>query len=269
MKKIVSSLVASIALVSTLYSADDFYATVDGAKITKQDVAVVLQDPRVDFDKLPDNAKKQVLEQIINIKLLAKKAIKDGIEKDKDYQDAMNRMKEDLAFQVWQKNQIDSIKITEDQKKDFYEKNKDKFVVPETLKARHILLKTEEEAKAVIKDLDKASKKEEKFIELAKSKSVGPTGKNGGDLGEFAATQMVPEFATAASALAKNSYTKAPVKTQFGYHVIYLNDKKPGKSLAFKDVEAKITQILVGNTYNKKVKELTDDLRKSSNIVIK
>ena len=65
MKKVVSSFIASIALVSTL-SAADYLATVDGEKITKQDVSMVLQDPRINFDKLPDNAKKQVIEQIIN-----------------------------------------------------------------------------------------------------------------------------------------------------------------------------------------------------------
>lgn len=268
MKKIVSSFVASIALISTL-SANDFYASVDGEKITKTDIALVLQDPRIDFDSLPDNAKKQVLEQIINKKLLSKKAIKDGIEKDKEYQDALSKMKEDLAFQLWQKKEIESLKISDNEKKDFYEKNKDKFIIPEKLKARHILVKTQEEAQAIIKDLDKASKKEEKFIELAKSKSVGPTGKNGGDLGEFSANQMVPEFSQAAIALSKDTYTKTPVKTQFGYHVIYLNDKQESKSLSFNEVEGNISQILMGNLYNKKVKEITDDLRKSATIVIK
>ena len=74
MKKIVSSFVASIALVSAL-SANDFYASIDGDEITKQDISMALQDPRIDFDKLPDTAKKQVLEQIVNRKLLAKKQL--------------------------------------------------------------------------------------------------------------------------------------------------------------------------------------------------
>ena len=81
MKKIVSSLVVSVALMSTL-NASDFYATVNGEEITKKDISMALQDPRIDFDKLPETAKKQVLEQIINRKLLSKKAVEDGIEKD-------------------------------------------------------------------------------------------------------------------------------------------------------------------------------------------
>ncbi|MGE0052033.1 MAG: peptidyl-prolyl cis-trans isomerase [Arcobacter sp.] len=268
MKKIVSSFIASIALVSALNAAD-FYATVDGEQITKQDISMALQDPRIDFDKLPDNAKKQVLEQIINRKLLAKKAIKDGIEKDPQYVETINKIKEDLAFQVWQKNQIDKIKFTEDEKKDFYEKNKAKFVMPETLEASHILVKTEKEAFDIIKQLDKASNKEEKFKELAKTKSQDPAGKNGGYLGKFPADQMVPEFSSAAKAMSKGTYSKVPTKTQFGYHVIYLKDKIPSKALAYNEVEGNISQILLGNSYNKKVKELTDELRKDAKIVIK
>ena len=99
MKKIVSSLVVSVALMSTL-NASDFYATVNGVRITKKDISMALQDPRIDFDKLPETAKKQVLEQIINRKLLSKKAVEDGIEKDPQYVEAMSGIKEDLALQV-------------------------------------------------------------------------------------------------------------------------------------------------------------------------
>ena len=80
---------------------------------------------------------------------------------------------------------------------------------------------------------------------------------------------MVPEFANAAKSLTIGSYSKIPVKTQFGYHVIYLKDKIAGKSLTFAEVESNISQILLGNSYNKKVKEVTDELRKDAKIVIK
>jgi len=269
MKKLVSSFVASVALMTTL-SAADFYATVDGENITKQDISMALQDPRIDFDKLPENAKKQVLEQIINRKLLAKKAIKDGIEKDPQYVETINKIKEDLAFQVWQKNEIEKIKFSDAEKKDFYEKNKDKFVMPETYEASHILVKTEKDAFDIIKQLDKAPNKEEKFKELATAKTEDPTGKkNGGYLGKFSPDQMVPEFSSAVKAMTKGSYSKVPTKSQFGYHVIYVKDKIASKALSYDEVQGNISQILLGNTYNKKVKELTDELRKDAKIVIK
>ncbi|MFK2823609.1 peptidylprolyl isomerase [Arcobacter sp. YIC-80] len=268
MKKIISSVVATLVL-STGLSAADYYATVDGEKITKTDVAMVLQDPRMQFEALPKKAQEQVLTQIINKKLLAKKAMKEGIEKDKQFKDALERMKSDLAFQVWQQNQLRAMKISESEQKKFYNENKSKFKTPATLKARHILVKTEKEAKDLIKQLDKASKKEVKFIELAKTKSQGPSGKDGGNLGEFNAQQMVPEFAKAAQSLKKNTYSKTPVKTQFGYHIIYLNDKKASKSLSFNEVKGNISRMLLQNKYNKKVKDITDELRKKAKIVIK
>ena len=181
MKKIVMSFIASIALISTLNAAD-FYATVDGDKITKDDINVLLQDPRVDFDKLPQEAKSQILEGAINRKLIAKKALDDGIEKDPQYKEAITKIKEDLALQVWQKNEIDKIKFSDTEKKAFYDTNKSKFNIPETFEAFHILVNSEAEANAVIKDLEKAAvnSRETKFKELANSKSKDATAKNGG-----------------------------------------------------------------------------------------
>ncbi|MDD2896872.1 MAG: peptidylprolyl isomerase [Aliarcobacter sp.] len=267
MKKIVTSLVASLVLVTALNAGD--YGSVDGDEITKQDVSMVLQDPRIDFSKLPDAAKKQVIEQIVNRKLIAKNAIKNGIEKDPQYIEALNGIKEDLALQVWQKNEVEKIKFTDQDKKDFFEKNKEKFVIPEILEARHILVKTEAEAKTIINDLNKATKKEDKFIELAKAKSSDSTAQNGGYLGKVPSDKLVPEFTAGARALAKDTYSKAPVKSEFGYHVIFLKDKTVPKSLTYAEVEGKISQIMMGNAFSKKVKELTDELKKDAKIVIK
>ena len=267
MKKVVTSLVASIVLVTVLNASD--YGSVDGDSITKQDIAMILQDPRIDFDKLPETAKKQVIEQIVNRKLIAKNALKNGIEKDPQYVEAMSGIKEDLALQVWQKNEVDKLKFTEQDKKDFFEKNKEKFVIPEILESRHILVKTEAEAKAIIIELDKAAKKEDKFAELAKAKSADSTAQNGGYLGKVPSDKLVPEFTAAAKTLAKNTYSKTPVKSEFGYHVIFLKDKTVPKTLTYVEVEPKITQILIGNAFSKKVKELTDELKKDAKIVIK
>lgn len=268
MKKIVTSFVASLALVSALNAAE-IYATVDGENITKQDIEMIIQDPRVDLNKIPAEARTQVIDQAINKKLLAKKALKDGIEKDPQYAEAMSKIKEDLAFQVWQKNEVDKLKFTDQDKKDFFEKNKDKFVMPEILESRHILVKTEAEAKAIIIELDKSAKKEDKFAELAKTKSADATAQNGGYLGKVPADKLVPEFTAAAKALAKNTYSKTPVKTEFGYHIIFLKDKTAPKALTYAEVEPKISQILIGNAFSKKIKELTDELKKDAKIVIK
>ncbi len=268
MKKIVTSFVASMALFSALNAAD-IYATVDGENITKQDIEMIIQDPRIELDKIPAEARTQIVDQAINKKLLAKKALKDGVEKDAQYAEAMSKIKEDLAFQVWQKNEIDKLKFSDADKKDFYEKNKDKFNIPEMFEASHILVDSEAEAQNIINELNKASNKDAKFKELAKSKSKDPSKANGGFLGKFAAEQMVPEFGNAVKMLQKGAYSKSPVKSQFGYHVILLKDKFPGKNLNYNEVEGEINQILIGNSFGKKVKELIEDLRKDAKIVIK
>ncbi len=268
MKKIVISFVAALTLSSSL-SASEIYATVDGENITKQDIEMIVQDPRLDLTKIPAEARTQIIDQAINKKLLAKKALKDGIEKDSQYAEAMNKIKEDLAFQVWQKNEVDKLKFSDADKKAFYEENKDKFNIPETFEASHILVDNESEAQNIINELNKASNKEAKFKELAKAKSKDPSKANGGFLGKFAAEQMVPEFGNAVKLLQKGGYSKSPVKSQFGYHVILLKDKFPGKNLAYNEVQGEIEQVLIGNSFGKKVKELIDNLRKDAKIVIK
>ena len=109
----------------------------------------------------------------------------------------------------------------------------------------------------------KLLKKKINLKELAKAKSTDATAQNGGYLGKAPADKLVPEFTAGAKILAKNSYSKSPVKSEFGYHVIYLIDKTDAKTLTYPEVEAKINQILIGNAFSKKkVKDITDELKK-------
>lgn len=268
-KKIVSSLIATLAISAVSLSAADTFGSVNGDKITKEDVAIVLRNPNIDFNSLPKKSKNQVLEQVIEKKLLTQKAVKSGVDKEVSYKDALEKLKRDLALEIWMQKEYKKVSVSQKEKKDYFEKNKDKFKVPVTLEARHILTKTEKEAKDLIRVLDGASNKKDEFINLAKTKSVGPSGPKGGYLGKFPETQMVPEFSKAAKGLKKGSYSKTPVKTQFGYHIIYLEDKKAAQTLAFDKVEAKITQVLLQENFRKHIKKESDSLRKNAKIVIK
>lgn len=193
-KKIVLSLIATLAISSSILYAADSYGSVNGDEISKEDIAVVLRNPNIDFNTLPKNSKDQVINQIIEKKLLTQKAVKSGIDKDASFKDALEKLKKDLALEIWMQKEFKKVTLSENEKKDYFEKNKDKFNVPATLEARHILTKTEQEAKDIIKTLDKASNKKEEFENLAKTKSIGPSGPKGGYLGKFPETQMVPEF---------------------------------------------------------------------------
>lgn len=268
-KKWVLSFVTALALTTTSVNAKDVYATVDGENITKEDIAVVLRNPQVDFDTLPVKTQEMVINQLVEKKLLTKSALKSGVEKNSSFKEALEKIKKDLALEIWMQEEFKKISVSDKEISDYYAKNQEQFITQEKLNARHILVQSEDEAKAVIKSLDASKNKLESFIELAKTKSTGPTGKNGGSLGEFAANQMVPEFSSAAAALQKGSYTKTPVKTQFGYHVIYLEDKTPSKKLNFDEVKEQIKQVLTQEKFRNNIKDVVAKLKESAKIVIK
>ena len=140
------------------------------------------------------------------------------------------------------------------------------FKEKESVHARHILVKTEDEAKKIITELKPLSgaKLKEKFIELAKKDSTGPSGSNGGDLGYFSKGQMVPAFNDKVFTMKKGTITEAPVKTQFGYHVIYLEDKKPSLTRSFDEVKAFIEQRLKMEKFKTVVKKKMDTLQKQA-----
>lgn len=267
-KKLVSSLIATLAISSLSLNAAD-YGSVNGDAITNEDIATILRNPGVDFSKLPKNTQDKVLDQVVEKKLLTENAAKSGVEKDEAYKNALEKLKKDLALEIWMQKELKNVTVSDKDAKDFYDKNKDKFKVPATLEASHILTKTEADAKAVIKELDKAKDIKTAFADLAKSKSVGPSGPKGGYLGKFAENQMVPEFSAAAKALSVGKYSKSPVKTQFGYHVIYLQDKKGESTLEYDKVKDRIKQMVLQNNFQAHVKKIVDGLRSKAKIVIK
>ena len=150
-------------------------------------------------------------------------------------------------------------KVTDDAIKAHY----DEFIKtnePEPqVHARHILLENEDDAKAVIAELDDGAD----FVELAKEKSTGPSGPNGGDLGFFNKGDMVAPFAEAAFAMEPGTYSKEPVQTQFGWHVILVEEKKDGVQPTLEEIrqqmEAEVTQ--------QAVQDLIEELRSDAEVV--
>ncbi len=268
MKKLVSTGALALALMASSAMADKILATVNGHAITQKDVAPMLQRIGATFDQLPPQMKAQVVEQAIEKELLKEKAIKSGVEKTKEFKETLEKIKRDLALQIWMKNQYDKIKVSDKEAKEFYQKNIDKFKRPELVHARHILVKSEKEAKDIIAELKKTPKDKlkAKFIELAKAKSVGPSGKRGGDLGFFKRGQMVKPFSDAAFALKPGSFTDKPVKTQFGYHIIYVEEKKPAGTIPFEQIKDRIKAQLKMQKFQKLIKNEVDKLKKSAKI---
>ena len=209
-------------------------AVVNGDKIFKKDVLGALKGLPV---QEADTARvfPVIVDQMINEKLIEIETAKAEIEKDPLFLSRFAVMKAQLVKTVYLEKYLKD-KITEKTVKAEYDKFKKENSGKQEVHARHILVATEEEAKQAIKDLDGGAK----FDVLAKERSSGPTAGNGGDIGYFAKGEIIPEFSDAAFKLKPGAYTKEPVKSQFGWHVIYVEDKRNRVVPNLKEVEAAI-----------------------------
>jgi len=267
----------TVLLISGVVASAQTLVTVNGKPITQEEVdQELMQATQGRFNQVPPDRqavfRQQVLQQLIGKELIYDDAKKKGILKSaeykKEYKKLEERMKKELAIQVWQKKVLDGIKISEKELKDYYKKNIDEFREKETVHARHILVKSEDEAKKIINELKSLSGDalKTKFIELAKKYSTGPSGKNGGDLGYFAQGQMVPAFNDKVFSMKKGTITTEPVKTQFGYHIIYLEDKKPSMTRSFDEVKSYIEQRLKMEKFKDVMAKKLKSLEKKASI---
>ncbi len=267
MNKILLSTIAAATLIITSATAiEKSYGSVNGEAITAADIKMVIRDARVSYESLPKETQEKIINQVVDTKLLAQNALKTGITKEKAFQNALNKLKNDLALEFWMQKTSKDVKVSEDEMKKFYAKNKDKFTQKAVLKARHILVATNEEAKSIIDTLNKSKDMKAEFIKLAKEKSTGPSGANGGDLGWFEAKQMVPEFSKAAAELKKETITQTPIKTQFGFHVIYLEDKKDEGVASYDNAKIKIQQVVAQEKFLTNVRKVVKKLKKEAKI---
>ena len=257
---------ASVMLLTIAQATE--YGTVNGEKITDTDIATTIGQTGMDYASLDEAMKKRVIEMVVDRKLLSQAAAKSGIEKTEAYKTQLTSLKKDLALDTWMRKEMKTLEdgLSKETLQAEYKKNKTKYSTPKKLQARHILIAQEADAKALIKELDAAKDKKEKFIELAKAKSTGPSGKDGGDLGWFELERMVPEFSAAADKLKVGAYTKTPVKTQFGFHIIMLDGKKEATLKPFEAVEKEIRNEMSGQAFAGVMKTKTDTLRKSAKI---
>jgi peptidyl-prolyl cis-trans isomerase C len=176
-------------------------------------------------------------------------------------------------LKVYLKNELSSkalydkvtadVTVSDADVKNEYDKNKDQYSEQEQVKARHILVATEDEAKAIITQLKGGAK----FIDLAKEKSTEPGAKDsGGDLGYFTKGQMDPAFEKAAFEQKPGTFSEKPVKSQFGYHVILVEDHKAQVQKTFDQVKEDIKKNLPQAKKDEKFKQYLDDLKKNSKI---
>ena len=183
---------------------------------------------------------------------------------------------EDLRIQKMIEDRVpEETIVTDDDMMAFYNENPSYFTQPERVHASHILVNMEntatEEEKALalkkIKEIEQELKYGADFAELAKLKSEGPSGPNGGDLGEFTRGQMVGEFETIAFALPEGKISGI-VETQFGYHIIKLHTRYPESSVPFEEVKAEINKYLFDEKSSNKLNDFLESLKEEANIRI-
>jgi len=209
--------------------------------------------------------KESFLNELIKRELLYKEALKKGLDKDPEYVKKLEDFKKiTLVGLLLQKEIEGKVTVSDQEVKDYYEKNKGKFAPVTQIRASHILVKTEEEAKQIEEKL----KKGEDFVQLAKKYSIDTaTAKNGGDLGYFSKGQMVPEFESAAMSL-KPGQISEPVKTKFGYQIIKVTDKKMGQVVDFEKVKNLISQNLMAEKQKEVFDSYVEGLKKSFKVEI-
>lgn len=209
--------------------------------------------------------KEKFLEELVKRELLYKEALKKGLDKDQEYVKKLEDFRKITLVGLLLQKEIEAkVKVTDQDIKDYFEKNKDKFAPVTQIKASHILVKTEEEAKKIEERL----KKGEDFAQIAKKSSIDPaSAKNGGDLGYFSKGQMVPEFESAAMRLKKGEISE-PVKTKYGYHIIKVTDKKIGQVVEFEKVKNLISQNLMAEKQKEVFDSYIEELKKSYKVEI-
>jgi peptidyl-prolyl cis-trans isomerase C len=238
---------------------DKVVAVVNGHEIKVSEVRMATDDIIGQLPDLPPKLRyPYVVEYLIERHLLAQYAVKEGIADTDEYKRrlALYQAKALRDAYIFQKVRP---QVTEEEMKLTYDEEAAKLQQTERVRARHILVGTEKEAKDILARLAKG----EKFEDLAKQFSLDGSKDYGGDLGYFTAPEMVPEFSKATFAL-KVGETSQPVKTDFGWHIIRLEDRKMGAAQPYDQVKSAIRNVLL----RKKIAETMDRIRKASKVEI-
>ena len=223
-------------------------ASVAGANITEADVeeAILSMGQRGQSLRNPQG-RQMILEQLISRKLLLASARKDLLEFDPAFKAQLAAAKDELLTKFAIQKALEGVRVTDAELERFYEENKERFRTGETVSASHILVDSEEkigEIRAAI------ASGEMTFAEAAKKFSSCPSGQSGGALGTFGHGQMVPEFDQAAFALEVGVLSE-PIKTQFGWHLIVVTEKKEDSAVAFEDVKEQLREQLLSDKQQK------------------
>ncbi len=233
-------------------------AVVNGKEIFEDDVLKFINDmgPQMAMQFQSPEGIDRVVDELVNQELLYLDAVDSNMEEEEEYNELLELTKVNLLKNYAFNKLIGKEEVSEKEIEDFYQQYKENFQKPEMLNASHILVDSEEKANEVAEEIKNGMS----FEDAAMKYSSCPSKEQGGNLGEFGRGQMVPEFENAALEMEAGTISN-PVKSQFGYHIIKLNEKMPASLSSIEDTKDEITNQIIRmkqqNKYMDKVSELT------------
>lgn len=246
---------------------------IDGEILAKVGDEVILEkDIDMLLSKVPQqyrmryssaDAKKEIVQRLVDVKMLAWEARRRGIDKRPDVKTRFEYLIDQMLAKELEEEISSNIEVTDKEVAKYYDEHKDKFSTPPKIKVRHILVKTKEEAEEVLKEI----KGGKDFAALAKERSNCPSAKKGGDLGLISKGRMDPAFEKAAFALGEGDISDV-VKTSYGYHIIKVEDKSPAKVKDLDKVKAAIERSVINDKREEVLKDLSSDIKNKVTIEI-
>lgn len=228
-----------------------------GHEITEKDLNLLIarypEQQRAAFSS--EEAKKNLLEQLISFELFNKFGKELGLDKTEEYKEAVENITKEVLTSMAMNKVLAEVTVTDEEAKKYYDENEGAFSVPPTVSARHILVETEEDANNVKNEINNGLS----FADAAMKYSKCPSKEQGGNLGEFSKGMMVPEFEKA-SFEAEVGVISEPVKTQFGYHLIIVDSKNEGSVKSFEEVKDSIVNELIKKNQHRKYEDLLKQL---------
>lgn len=250
---------AVLSLAPSAFAADAI-ATVNGKPVKQSTYDLIAKDATAGGQKIDDNTKNAIINELISSELIVQEAQKAGIDKQPEFLIREDLGRRKLLTSMFLQDYVKKNPVTDADTKAAYEQYKKAYGEKE-YNARHILVKTEAEAKDIIAQLNKGGD----FAKLAKEKSIDPGSKDrGGDLGWFSPASMVKPFSDVTANLQKGATSANPVQTQFGWHVIKLVDTRPAQPLAYD----KLKDSLQKNLQQRNLEKYISDLRTKAKIDI-
>ena len=246
----------------TMTDPERVLAKVGDVEIKVKDVEEVIAslDPqRAAFFNSPLGRGK-VVEQLVNRNLFYLYGKELKVDQSDEFKAELEKIKREMMSHFALQKALDEIKISDEEIKKYYDEHKAEFVVPESIRASHILVASEDKAKEIVKEIKDGKIT---FEAAAVEYSSCPSKEASGDLGFFGKGQMVPEFENAAFALKKDGDMSDPVQSQFGWHIIRLTERKDSTQKPLDEVKEQIRQIIAGERQRKVYEDKLAELKKT------